>query len=84
MLVLIPAQNLKYMEIDNWLPMHFPLEHVSGDEHSSFKPHLHFPAVHVSASPAQSSLVIHSEEDVSHAFYIMSNHDNDDVILNEE
>ena len=35
--------------------MHFPDKQVLGDEHSSFSPHLHCPAVQVSVLPAHVS-----------------------------
>ena len=48
----------KLFKTGNNLPsLQVPLEQVCDDEHSSFSPHLHCPAVHVSDTPAHLAFV---------------------------
>ena len=74
----------KNSEITNDVPVHSPTLQYCVSEHSSFSPHLHVPASHVSVvpvhfafdphvhifswqvseSPEQSSLVLHSENNL--------------------
>ena len=50
----------KPLNVNRHLPVHFPAEQASVNEHSSVTPHLQRPAVHVSVLPMHWSSEVHN------------------------
>ena len=52
-------KGVYFIKNNNYLSMHWPLEHFLQPRHKSLVPYLHCPAVQVSVAPEQSSSVVH-------------------------